>query len=625
MNALYFYLFLLVHPYLALWWTSFEKAGRKPWEALVPGYNYYVAFKIGTKKPWWCLLLLFPGVHIVMWMVVNLSYVRRFGMFSWHETLQGIFFPYILMAKLKNKEVVPFTNWANPKEVHERAIGDHIVLFLSFPVVGHVIATILGFFSSDKAGKKTKIKEWGDSILFALIAAGIIRTYVFEPFKIPTGSMEKTLLVGDFLFVNKLAYGPKAPVTPLSFPLVHNFIPYINVKSYTTLETLNYTRLPGMSNVERNDVVVFNYPSGDTSVYDPRMPFGLMGHDYYGILNNEAFRLWFEGKDAQARQKSASQEAYDVARSDIYQNQISEFITDLDKWKAAARHSLAVDKVAMDNGQLIKHYGLIYRPVDKRENYIKRCVAIPGDEIEIINSILYVNGKKAFVSPTQNLRYVVENVEGLTNNLPDKTFQNQMFETYQLEKDRDYGDYGYGDFRMNLTADQVQRLRRDFPKAKFTLEIDARYDQTISKDSFAKYGYTPSEMLSNLQTYPKDIYHGNNMTNFEKITIPAKGTTVQLNKSNIALYRRIITAYEGHKLVENSDGFFIDGKKATQYTFALNYFWMMGDNRYNSADSRVWGFVPEDHIVGKASVVWFSNSGIEDIGVRWERVFKFIK
>ena len=124
MNALYFYLFILVHPYLALWWTSFEKAGRKKWEALIPGYNYYVAFKIGTKKPWWSLLMLVPGVHIIMWSVVNLSYIRRFGMFSWYETLQGIFFPYILMAQLKNKELVPFTNWGNPKEVQERAIRE---------------------------------------------------------------------------------------------------------------------------------------------------------------------------------------------------------------------------------------------------------------------------------------------------------------------------------------------------------------------------------------------------------------------------------------------------------------------------------------------------------------------
>lgn len=635
MNALYFYLFLLIHPYLALWWTSFEKAGRKSWEALIPGYNYFVAFKIGTNRPWWALLMLFPGVHLIMWSVVNLSYIRRFGMYSWQETLQGIFFPYILMAQLKNKELREPTNWANPKEVHERAAGDHIVLFLSFPVVGHVIALVLGFFSSDKAGKKTKIKEWGDSILFALIAASIIRTYVFEPFKIPTGSMEKTLLVGDFLFVNKLAYGPKTPVTPLSFPLVHNFIPWIDIKSYSTLETCKYTRLPGLGKIHRNDVVVFNYPSGDTSVYDPRMPFGLMGHDYHQILNDEAYFYWRQdfmqkhGPEINAQVEKIGRDQF--TDQDFNAAFGADFVRNMDRWKDIARTEMAKGKTYCRGGMpekgldYVEHYGLISRPVDKRENYIKRCVAIPGDVIEIRNAVLYVNGKPAFVAENQNLRYIVKNVQGLTNNLPAKTFENQMYETYGLEISR--GDYGEmaGTYRMNLTREQVKKLRHDFPNVTFELEIEPTYEQRVGKDSLMKHGYPANEMIANLGVYPKDIYHGNTMTNFEKITIPAKGTTVTLTKENIAIYRRIITAYEGHKLQEQADGFYIDGKKTNTYKFAMNYYWMMGDNRYNSADSRVWGFVPEDHIVGKASLVWFSNSGVPDIGIRWERVFKVIR
>ena len=226
------------------------------------------------KKPWWSLLLLFPGVHIVMWSVANVSYIRRFGYFTLIDTVQGIFFPYIIMYKIaqSNDPILPETNWANSKEVGDREWGDHLALFLALPFIGHVIA--LGFAAVTRAqpGKKTKVKEWGDSIWFALVAALIIRTYVFEPFKIPTGSMEKTLLVGDFLFVNKLAYGPKVPVTPVSYPLVHNTVPWINIKSYSNIETSNYTRLPGFGSIERNDVVVFNYPAGDTAVYDPRMP-----------------------------------------------------------------------------------------------------------------------------------------------------------------------------------------------------------------------------------------------------------------------------------------------------------------------------------------------------------------
>jgi signal peptidase I len=309
MNVFYFYLFLLVHPYFALWFKSFKQAGRQSWEALIPGYNYYVAFKIGCKKPFWSLLLLFPGIHLVMWSVVNTSYIRRFGYYSLVDTLLGILFPYLILAKIASseKDILPETNWANSKEISERAWGDHLVLLLSLPIIGHVIALALNAVTREKPGSKSKVKEWGDSILFALIAASIIRTYVFEPFQIPTGSMEKTLLVGDFLFVNKLAYGPKVPVTPLSFPLVHNTVPWVNIRSYSTLETGNYTRLPGFGKINRNDVVVFNYPSGDTAVYDPRMPDGLMGHDYHGIVNNEAFLLFQNDPDTSNNYQIAKQ------------------------------------------------------------------------------------------------------------------------------------------------------------------------------------------------------------------------------------------------------------------------------------------------------------------------------
>ena len=602
MNIIYFYLFLLVHPYLALWWTSFEKAGRKSWEALVPGYNYYIAFKISCQKPWWSLLMIFPGVHIVMWAVVNVSYIRRFGFYSWQDTLQGIIFPYLLLGKLSKKELLPVTNWANPKEINQRSLGDHIVLFICLPIVGHALMYLFGIFAKDKPGKKARVKEWGDSFLFALVAASIIRTYVFEPFQIPTGSMEKTLLVGDFLFVNKLAYGCKVPVTPLSFPLVHNTIPWIDVKSYLTLETLDYFRLPGLGEVERNDVMVFNYPSGDTAVYDPRMPFGLMGHDYHGIVINEAVNI--------AREKGTTE---------------ADFINRLDFWKNLARKRLAEDKIAFDGreGRMIEHYGVVYRPVDKRENYIKRCVALPGDTLQIINSILHINGKKAWVAENQALIYDVTNFL-FTGSM--SSFDNMMLTKYGLEKERD--DYSYVDntmknLKMNLTHSELKKLKKDFPEAKFSLDITPHFKDLVGKDSFNTYGFSNQAKMQNLYTFPKDVLHDNNVTNFEKITIPKKGATVKLNSYTIALYRRIITAYEGHKLLEKGDKIYIDGKEAKSYTFKMNYYWLMGDNRYNSADSRIWGFVPEDHVVGKASIVWFSKSPY--MGIRWERIFKFIK
>ena len=621
MNVLYFYLYILVHPYLSFWWTSFEKFGRKKWEALIPFYNYYVAFHVTNKKGWWSFLLIVPGVHLIMLAVLNLTYIRKFDKFSWIETLQGIFFPYFLYSKINQFEIVADTNWANPKDIEKRRISDHIVLFLCLPILGHVVAYVLGLLSKEKTGKKTNIKEWGDSIVFALVAASIIRTYVFEPFQIPTGSMEKTLLVGDFLFVNKLAYGCKVPVTPLSFPLVHNTIPWVDIKSYTDIEKQDYFRLPGLGKIQRNDVVVFNYPSGDTAVYDPRMPHGLMGHDYYGILNDEALYLF-------AQSYSNHPEISSIKTMDEFYNKFGvDFISNYSFWISKARKSISsgvvYSKGPMPEKSLtyIKHYGLIYRPVDKRENYIKRCVGVPGDRLKIINSVLFINNKPAFIPENQNLQYIVTN---FINTGSTSSFENMMLEQYELEKERDYQTLSdsHNKFLMNLTKNELNKLKKDFRQAKFELVIIPQLYNSLN-DSTKNISNSPSRKITNLSTFPKDFNHQNNVTNYSEIIIPKKGTSINLTSENIAFYRRIITAYEGHNLLEKNDNFYIDGKKVTSYKFNMNYYWMMGDNRYNSADSRIWGFVPEDHIVGKASVVWFSKN--PNGGVRWNRILKFIK
>lgn len=634
MNALYFYIWIALHPYLALWWKSFENAGRQSWEALVPGYNYFIAFKVFCKKPWWSLLLVFPGVHLVMVASLNVSYIRRFGYFSFLDTLQGIVFPYLIFAKIANSgdKMLPETNWANTGEMEKRKWGDHLALFLALPVLGHAIALGIDAVTRHKPGKKSKVKEWGDSLIFALVAASVIRTYVFEPFQIPTGSMEKTLLVGDFLFVNKLAYGPKVPVTPLSYPLVHNTAPWVNIKSYTQLETLKYTRLPGFTDIHRNDVVVFNYPSGDTAIYDPRIPDGLMGHDYHDYVLHEARVLYEYSKEHGANYRLAhdfytdSISKVNADREDamklpltmvdsltnnfIYQK----FIENLDYWKNEGRKYLASGK-AHDKftGQIIEHYGLIYRPVDKRENYIKRCVGVPGDWLEIKSSILYVNDKPAFVAENQNLMYIVS----YPGELSDKFME-------EIGMDFKRGDYARVEvqenmsiYRMHATLTQKKKIMNRFPEAKFELYLEPQY----SDEEGRKPSYT--ELAENLKRFPKDPYVNNTVTDFTKFQIPKKGQSIKINKDNIAWYRRIIHAYEGHALEEKKDGIYIDGKKADSYTFAMNYYWMMGDNRYNSADSRMWGFVPEDHIVGKASMVWFSKNPFG--GVRWERLFNVIE
>ena len=622
MSFFYFYLLILVHPYLSLWWMSFPKAGRKSWEALIPGYNYFVMFKITCDKPFWSLLMLFPGVHLIMLATANVSYLRRFGYYSFTDTLQGILFPYLLMYKVTQEQALfgPETNWSNSRDTEIRKWGDHIVLFLCLPVIGHVIALAIGAVTREQPGVKSRVKEWGDSILFALVAASIIRTYVFEPFQIPTGSMEKTLLVGDFLFVNKLAYGPKVPVTPLSYPLVHNTVPWINIKSYTTLEKGSYTRLPGFGKVKRDDVVVFNYPSGDTAVYDPRMPDGLMGHDYHGIVNEEAFyqfntsaengQKYRELNDKLIKQGKSKSEA-DSLTNDIFYRY---FIETSWKWKQLAREKLARGEFPGEpNG--MTHGGLIYRPVDKRENYIKRCVGIPGDKLKIVNSVLYVNGKSAYVSPQQCLKYKIEKTK--------ITFPSaeEMFSRYGLENDpsgarMDFETRDQTYYFLNLTKSEKSKIEKDF---KVKLEIDVTLQYSKSND----YKPNVGELIDNIRTFPKDFYVNNNVTNFEEFQVPFKGKVVDFRKENIAYYRRIITAYEGHKLEEKKDGIYIDGKKTNTYKIQMNYYWLMGDNRYNSADSRVWGFVPEDHVVGRASLVWFSKSAY--MGIRWERLFKLIK
>ena len=630
MNALYFYLFLLVHPYLALWWKSFEQAGRKPWEALLPGYNYFVAFRISCQKPWWSILLIFPGVHLVMWSVVNTSYIRRFGYYSLVDTLQGVFFPYLIMAKIaqSKNDILPETNWANSKEMGDREWGDHLALFLSLPVIGHAIALGINAVTRHKPGKKSKVKEWGDSLIFALVAASIIRTYVFEPFQIPTGSMEKTLLVGDFLFVNKLAYGPKVPVTPLSYPLVHNTVPWVNIKSYTQLEILDYTRLPGFSSVHRNDVVVFNYPSGDTAIYDPRMPDGLMGHDYHDYILHEARILYEQSPDHANNYRLAFSFYTDsIAKlnnnrpdslkiSSSYVDSLTQefiykkFIENLSKWKNEGRKYLASGK-AHDKftGSIIEHYGVIPRPVDKRENYIKRCVGTPGDWLEIKSSILYVNDKPAYVAENQNLMYYV---------YYGGDFNDRFMEEIGLDFQRgDYTRVEVGIYRMHITKTQLKKLKAKYTDARFDLSLEPQYSDIPGR----KASFT--DLTSNLTHFPKDPYVNNTTTDFTRFQIPRKGQTIKINAENIAWYRRIIHAYECHKLEEKKDGIYIDGKKTDSYTFGMNYYWMMGDNRYNSADSRMWGFVPEDHIVGKASMVWFSKNPYG--GVRWDRLFNIIK
>ena len=367
-----------------------------------------------------------------------------------------------------------------------------------------------------------------DAGVFAIVAATLIRTLVFEAYTIPTGSMEGSMLVNDYLFVSKLSYGPRVPMTPLAVPLVHNSLPFTGGVSYIAGVQWKYRRIPGFGRVERNDVVVFNYPAGDTVIEEH--PEG----DYYSSLRDEF------GNDREA---------------------------------------------------LKSRYKIVVRPVDKKENYIKRCVGLPGDLIEVRDAILYVNGKPGERFPHQKLWYTLT-PKGMAG-IPD------MVNDVEVEPVQGLQNVYF------LENSQVDELR----KTPNLLEV--------------KPVIYPKGMITELGVFPHDTTHFKfNRDNFGPITIPKEGATVQLTPENIALYRRVIRNYEGNKLDEKDGKIFINDKEAASYTFKMDYYWMMGDNRNNSLDSRYWGFVPIDHVVGKAWFVWFSYSkkGMSD-GIRWKRLF----
>jgi len=611
------YIIIAVTPIIGMWHKIFVKLDRKPWEAFIPFYNYYVVLR-ECKQPWyWLFFMLFPGAQMVMWASLNVTLIRKFGEFGVKETILGILFPFPIffnIAKADSKyKIVEPTNWDIAKQVDMRTPSDHVALFFAFPIIGHAIVmpfSLLGF-TQKKQGKKSIFKEWGDAILFALVAASVIRTYVFEPFQIPTGSMEKTQLVGDHLMVEKITFGPRIPNTPFSYPIFHNMIPWLNIKSYIEVQKIPYTRLPGFRFVEKNDVTVFNFPAGDTSLNDPRMPYGLIGHNYHEILRDEAYLICLrEGKGLT-----------------FFENNYSYYLE-------KARKSFTRNNKVYSRGdkQRGKDYtainGVLTRPVDKKENYIKRCVAVAGDVIEIKNKELYVNGELAHQPDSMMYSYVLRDyayMEFSQSDLDtDPVLRNEYlrrdayFKTnfgYQYHQiSRDY--YGKDEVVMSFTKAHYANLKNKFPK--LVPLYKAKGQNRANLESGKSISYMPN--------FPNDKQYDWTEDNFGPLQIPKRGDVVELNHKTLPIYKRIIHAYEKHDLIEKEDGIYIDGKKVTTYTIEMNYYWLMGDNRNNSLDSRFWGFVPEDHIVGRAAFIWMSvNEKGYMGGVRWDRIFQVIR
>ncbi len=390
-------------------------------------------------------------------------------------------------------------------------------------------------------GRKNLFLEWLEVIFVAMFGALILRTFFIEAYTIPSPSMQNTLLTGDYLFVSKIHYGPKMPVTPVSMPFAHHTLPFINKKAYYDKIQLAYKRLKGFSSVKRGDIIVFHYPEGDTisSIYQSEA-------SYYQLC-----RLFGE--------------------SEVREN-VEEFGT------------------------------LIYRPVDKRENFIKRVVGLPGDTILIKNSLVEINGKEEQSNPNLQYNYLIKTSE---NELPHRLLDSMNIpEVY-----RQYHD-DIKAFKIPLTNSSYYTIK----------ELDDV--KGIRKEEYKDAAFSNAIIFPYIPSYPWTVDY------FGPLYIPKKDDTIELNLWNLPLFKRIIEAYEGNKIVINGNHIFINGELTKIYTFKMNYYFVMGDNRHNSADSRYWGFVPEDHIVGKALFIWLSlNKEKEELKekIRWDRFFKKIK
>ena len=517
----------------------FKKAGIEGWKAFVPFYNTWcMVEKMELPKKWFFLQFIpIAGQFITIWICIK--FVEHFGRFNLIHHTAATFVPFAYF---------PYLGFSGSERFAGKKVVDNY--------------------------KKSGTREWIDAAAFAVVAATIIRTFVFEAYTIPTPSEEKTLLVNDFLFVSKFAYGPRLPNTPIAMPFVHHTMPFVNVKSYSEAIHIPYTRW-FKSAVTRNDAMVFNFPDNDTLINDAEQRYGSQ-ITYYQMERQ-------------------------FGRESVWNNLGGDIIT---------------------------------RPVDKRENFIKRCVGIPGDKIQVINGKLNVNDKPEDYFP-KSQRYHIVNVNSNFVSLST----NEVSEIKNK-----YGDQDIINQKMNeaISIKLASKLE--------AIGINPRVSQEdiklIKPDSLYKY-FTANEFLVNITNeemknlkpsndfrirdtiFPVDgnlfPYYNTKMNwssdNYGPITVPKKGITIELTDDNLKTYRRCIEVYEANTIENRNGKIFINDIETTSYTFKMDYYWLMGDNRHNSLDSRYWGFVPEDHVVGKASLIWFSYEN----GPRWKRLFNIIK
>lgn len=508
MSGLETLIFLLVlHLYYGVIGLKFiTKAGYQSWQALVPFYNIYIMTKVIHRPAWWTILAILPVVGNIMMVV--------------------IFFELMHMYRIAN--------------VKNLILG--VITFgLYFGYLGYT--SDLNYQERDLKIIRKYISEGFASIVFAIVAATLIRAYTFEAFTIPTPSMEKSMMVGDFLFVSKLQYGSRLPMTPFSLPLMHNKVPFTELKSFSDLVKFPYARLPKISEVKRNDPVVFNYPV----------------EDQY--------------------------------------------------------------------------------PVDKREHYVKRCLAVAGDTLQIIDRKVYINGKENQLPPRaeRQFQYFVRtrqfplNAEVLKKDF-DINYNNEAGDVIYFDgRGLPPSPQGFHEYIVTISDSKLDAFKA-MSGVEMVIPINSEVDHSQYSESLPAnlkvllQQYPP--MMVNSEIFPNPANSQNipfrwTRDNYGPIYIPKAGMTVGLTANNYYLYKRIIEVYEGNSFEKKGNDFCINGEKVEAYTFQQDYYWMMGDNRHNSLDSRYWGFVPEDHIVGKPVFIWMSYdkyaSGLDMI--RTERVF----
>jgi signal peptidase I len=493
-------------------------------KGLIPGVNFIEWCKLIGRKPTYALLLLIPVVNIFIFTGMAVDLVRSFNKLDYKHTAAAVLYAPAIFTSIALNQKDKYDSPILPREAeYQSKLNEAIESKNDYEFKK---------LTANNPFKKTVLREWAESLFFAVFAAAFIRMFLIEAYVIPTPSMEGSLNVGDFLFVSKAHYGMRMPMTVAALPLLHNRIPIINKESYLKSPSLGYHRLPALEDIEKGKPIVFNWPVGDSVYITPRRSY------------------WID----QVKDK-----------------------------KSAARFQ------DPDLMRQIQENNLITRPIDKKDHYIKRCVAVAGDTLQIKNRQIYIDGLPQKNPAEMQFLYYLDVPQGVSLN-------RKKFEEWGINGE-------------DLTQN---------PNVFFLNEKEVEKIKSI--DPNIKVEFYPQEADANL--FPSDPVHFNSWSvdNYGPIWIPKKGASIKLLPENIALYRRVIAVYEKNDYKEVNGKIFINGVESDSYTFKQDYYWAMGDNRHNSEDSRMWGFVPADHIVGKPLFIFFSKE--DGGGINWGRIFK---